>query len=561
MSNVKRQATNKEWNVVNNEDFKERIRFVFDNVADALKNTLGPYGSTTIIERFGEMHVTKDGWQVLKKINFDDMTNQNIMQLLFNISAQVVIKVGDGSTSSIMAANTVLNELEKSDLLKTLRPKDFIDALNVVVGKICECISENATKIIKEKDPEYNDIKRLAMISTNGDETVSTIIQEIYKATDNPSIEFVKGKNPKTTYEIVDGYKANITYIDKIFVENEEGECNIKDPLILMFNHRVDRNTHFKDIIEPAIQRAFTEDRRLVVIAPHYDKFLLEHLATTIQMEVKATGTTRVVYCRASLVNNMSTQLYSDFAVMAGASIITEAHLQDLYSIAEDEDKTFDVNTFIGTVSHMSINGNTTLISGFHNRNRNMYQLYLTDARAKYAEVEAKHRELGLVNHELYELKQRISKLYGRMGIISVGGYSTLEKTALYDLVDDAVKACESAYNYGYNMGGNLIIPTVISKLEKESETEKAICDLLSDAFRNVFKYVLRNKYENDENLIELIVNSSIENGKTYNLITDKYDSNVINSCLTDIEILKATTSIVALLVSSNQYLSIRIDK
>lgn len=561
MSNVKRQATNKEWNVVNNEDFKERIRFVFDNVADALKNTLGPYGSTTIIERFGEMHVTKDGWQVLKKINFDDMTNQNIMQLLFNISAQVVIKVGDGSTSSIMAANTVLNELEKSDLLKTLRPKDFIDALNVVVGKICECISENATKIIKEKDPEYNDIKRLAMISTNGDETVSTIIQEIYKATDNPSIEFVKGKNPKTTYEIVDGYKANITYIDKIFVENEEGECNIKDPLILMFNHRVDRNTHFKDIIEPAIQRAFTEDRRLVVIAPHYDKFLLEYLATSIQMEVKATGTTRVVYCRAALVNNMSTQLYSDFAVMTGATIITEAHLQDLYSITEEEKETFDVNAFIGTVSHMTINGNTTLISGFHNRNENMYQLYLTDARAKYAEVEAKHRELGLVNHELYELKQRISKLHGRMGIISVGGYSTLEKTALYDLVDDAVKACESAYNYGYNMGGNLIIPTVISKLEKDSETEKAICDLLSDAFRNVFKYVLRNKYDNDENLIELIVNSSIENGKTYNLITNNYDSNVINSCLTDIEILKATTSIVALLVSSNQYLSIRIDK
>lgn len=562
MKQLKRKAVNSEWNVVNNEDFKEHISFVFENVADALKNTLGPYGSTTIIEKFGEMHATKDGWQVLKKIHFSDTTSESIMQLLFNIAAQVVIKVGDGSTSSIMAANTVLQELESSDLLTTLRPKDFIDALTVAVGKICEYISETANKIDKEIDPEYTDIKRLAMISTNGDETVSSIIQEIYKATDNPSIEFVKGKDPKTTYEIVDGYKANISYIDSIFAQNEEGECNINKPLILMFNHKLERSLHLQLIIQPAIQRAIAENRRLVVIAPHYDKYLLEYLASVISGEVKATGTTKVVYCRASLINNMSVQLYNDFAVMAGATVIGESHLQDFYPLEEGEERELaNVNDFLGSVEYISIGTKTTLISGFTNRNENMYNTYLTDARAKYMEAEIRHREFGLVNNELYDLKQRISKLHGKMGIISVGGYSSMEKAALYDLVEDAVKACESAYNYGYNMGGNLIIPSTIRQLTPENDTERTVFELLENAFRNVFKYVMANKYPNHDDLINETIEKSIECGRTYNLITGEYDANVINSCLTDIEILKATTSIISLLVSSNQFLSIKIER
>lgn len=549
-----------DWNVVNNDEFKERISFVFNTVAGALRNTMGPYGSTTIIEKYGDMHVTKDGWQVLKKIRFSDITNQNIMQLLFNIAAQVVIKVGDGSTSSIIASNTVLQELENSDLLKTMRPKDFIDVLNVVVAKICDYISDNAVKINKESDPEYTDIKRLAMISTNGDELVSSIIQDIYKRTDNPSIEFVKGKDPQTTYEVVEGYKANITYIDRIFAQNEEGLCTIDNPLILMFNHKIERGVHMKLIIEPALQKAFETQRRLVVIAPHFDKYLLEYLETAIKMEIKATGTTSAVYCRAPLLNNMSVQLYHDFAVMAGATVITESHVRDFYPLEEGEVRdVMTVNQVLGTTDTITIGPKTTLISGFCNRNENMYQVYLTDAKAKYAEMEARHREVGLVNTELYDLKQRISKLHGKMGVISVGGYSSLEKTALFDLVDDAVKACESAYNYGYNMGGNLIIPTAIATLDVESEAEEKILRLLDSAFRNVFKYVLGNKYD-DADKIESIVNESIIRGCTYNLITGEYDSNVINSCLTDIEILKATTSIVALLVSSNQYLSIHID-
>jgi chaperonin GroEL (HSP60 family) len=99
------------------------------------------------------MHITKDGWQILKKIAFDDTIEQNILQLLVNISAQVVIKVGDGSTSSIVSANSILKQLESSDHLKTVRPKELINVLNRVVEAVTNEILEASTKFdIETKD-------------------------------------------------------------------------------------------------------------------------------------------------------------------------------------------------------------------------------------------------------------------------------------------------------------------------------------------------------------------------------------------------------------------------
>ena len=118
------------WNVVDDNTFKNRICTVFKQVSDALSKTLGPYGSTTIIEKFGEMYITKDGWQVLKAIRFDSPIDNNIMMMLVRIATQVVLKVGDGSTSSIVAANNLLDKLNNSNILSTMRPKEFIDLLD-----------------------------------------------------------------------------------------------------------------------------------------------------------------------------------------------------------------------------------------------------------------------------------------------------------------------------------------------------------------------------------------------------------------------------------------------
>jgi hydrogenase maturation factor len=142
-----------------------------------------------------------------------------------------------------------------------------------------------------------------------------------------------------------------------------------------------------------------------------------------------------------------------------------------------------------------------------------------------------------------------------------------------WNKAEQYLKACESAYLYGYNIGGNLIIPVTIKKLIDEndaatlveekvfSDTQITILQLLSDAFMDVFAAVLKNKYTEDtaETRVNIydIITECIAGEHCFDLITEKFSKDVINSCFTDIEILKAATSIVSLLISSNQYISI----
>lgn len=553
--------TNKiNWNVVSEEDFKARVEKVFELVSDALGKTLGPYGATTILEQYGEMHITKDGWQVLKRISFDDTINNNILDLLVNISAQVVIKVGDGSTSSIMAANEILKEMKKVMETSQMRTKEFMTVLNLCVEKIVQAIGERSTKIEKGEESRYDEIYKMALISTNGDTEISNIIQRIYQETQNPTIQFEKAKTNLTSYEIVEGYKMPfLTYLDRVYINTESNTCDIKSPYILLFDHRIDIETHYS-LIENAASIALSEGRRLIIVAPHYDRFLLDRIRLITNAEMKSRGTSTTVYCKVSLMNNESFTLYNDFAILAGATVIKETHLE----LFESEEMT--VKECLGECEAIKIGADATTIKGLYNTNERLYEIALNDAISQYNEKEALHKSMNMVNTDLYKAKQRVSKLRCKMGVIYVGGNSSLEKTANYDLVDDAVKACESSYNYGYNIGGNLIIPIVIREMIKESEQSKnvslsenelMILNMIDKAFYNVFGRVMYNKYGYT---VESIIDNCIEKETCFNLITEEYSKDVINSCYTDIEILKAATSIVSLLVSSNQYIKVRVD-
>lgn len=544
------------WNVIEEKEFKRKIDNVFSQVSNALTKTLGPYGSTTIIEKYGECHITKDGWTVLKNIRFNDTVSNNIMMLLLRISAQVVIRVGDGSTTSIVAANSILKEMKAHDvIISKMRPKEFMETLNKCVNYLVDKIYDVSTKVNKET---FDEIYKLAYISTNGDDQISKIIQDIYLKTNNPAIEYVKSKTNETTYEIIDGYRSNITYIDNIFTTNDDGTCVVNNPMVLMFDHKIDIERALPIISNVAVEAA-KQGKRVVVIAPHYDKFLLDNIRKNIVIEYKTRGVSTVVYTRASLVNNVSHELYNDFAIMCGAQVISEQFIEEITEETALE--------YVGTVDSMIISEKTTFIRGFKNRNENLYNKAVSDAHNKYQKALDENQKRGIVDIKLNEIKQRVTKLHGHMGVIHVGGNSELEKTANFDLVEDAVKACESAYTHGYNIGGSLIIPYIINNnLDniEMNENEQEMFAIIKKAFLNVFKTILRNKYDDaSEDFFTEIIDRCIngEEPVCYDLVTDTYSKNIINSCETDIEILKATASIISLLKSSNQYISIMTEQ
>lgn len=583
-------------NVISEKNFKKMVDDVFAYVTESLTCTLGPYGSTTIIEQFGEMHFTKDGWQVLKNIRFSDNIYNNIMRLLVKISFQVVNMVGDGSTTAIVSANSIYKELQKFvDKHPDIRPKEQIDLLNACIAELTSRIRANSISI----DDNFDYIKKLALISTNGDDLTSELIKELYVETKNPYIEHRASKTINTYSEIVRGFKLEeCTMIDSIYVNNaEDGTCNIKNPYILIFDHTASLEYDNK-IIRGAFIKAAQEGRRLVVIAKGYDKYLLSQIAQLTNMEYKTTGTSTIVYLKYFTPHALSNIYLNDFAIMCGGEVFTQSNIDQYEEIIKENGDDFDAyvdiaGNFMGSVENISIGDKDTVITGFINRNEELYKQIKLSAESEYNKLFQKSVEMGYMDPSIHLHKSRIIRLTGNMGIVYVGGTTTLEKNANMDLVEDAIKACESAYNNGWNIGGTLIIPYYCKKIIEEIENEPGempeddvlkidLYRTIYTSFVNVFKKVMDNKYgeEPSEGYYDNIINNCISKEKIiswdlpevdglrsrrevttpscYDIVKEEYSTDIMNSCMTDVHILNAAANIISLIVSSNQYITIQ---
>lgn len=555
-------------NVVSEEEFRRRVEFVFRDVAKSLSRTLGPYGKTSMLEKGGDMHITKDGWQVLKRFAYEDPILSNILSLLVKIASQVVIKVGDGTTTSVVSANQLLEHVSSVEKMSEIRSKDFLDSLNRLVDYICKIIQQNAIQI--DKDGDLHEIFDLAMVSTNGEIDIADMIQTIYKETSNPAIEFTKSKSTLTTYEIVDGYKMQfMEYIDRIFINNDDGTADIKNPFVLMFDHKIEAD-YYEKIIAPVLGYVTSQegDRQVVIIAPYYDTYLLQKFRRILNTEYKATNRTTAVYARASLMNNHFHDLYQDFSALLGCNIINESIAYDIVNGELD----FFPEEYLGTVKQMVIGEHSTYATGFCNINEGHLKLLTDDANAKYKEATSNSEMGSIISEDAINAKQRVAKLRCKMGTIKVGGVTELAKQANYDLVEDAIKACESSYLHGYVPGQTIAIQTAIQELRKSkpSETMSLLLDAISDAFIGVTRVLLNNKFITKANpdgiskeRVKELVDICVKEQVVIDVINSELDkivftSSVCNSCRTDIEILRATAGIIGLLLSSNQYIAIR---
>lgn len=557
------------WNVIPRDEFRDLVRGVFNNAAYILQNTLGPFGATTFIEEYGTNHVTKDGWQLLKYINPENPTDRAILKLLKSIAHQVVVKVGDGSTTSIVASAELLRVIEQSGLLENISPRDLLSKINKTVEEITKEIKKNATEI--NKDGDLEEIRHLAYISTNGDNNIAEMIQKIYQETGNPAISFATSKTNQTKLEILNGYKIDfVTYIDRMFINTDDGVSVQNNPMILTFNHRIDED-YYNKIIAPLTNIATANKRKLVVIAPAYTNKLMEKLSVILYSQYNTTKTTESVFLRASLINNNSYDLYNDFAALCGSMVINDTLVKETLELESSEEIIERAMSWIGSVEKMEVAEKYTFISGFTNKDDEMLDLLTKDAINKYETILSNTLEFETLTVDLIQAKDRVSKLKCKMGYIHVGGNSEIAKKANYDLVEDAVKACESAYKYGYNNGQNLAIIKAsldilkemgeVDENNKDDVIKQVICNSIIDAFTGVILRIFANKYakitQDDVKEILSRIRKCIDDNTAYDLYEEKYSTEIINSCMTDIEILKSVSSMVALLLSSNQMVSI----
>ena len=570
-------------NVFNEDAFKEQFLIVFRTMSEVLASTLGTYGSTTMIDNGTNYSVTKDGFHVLANLRFADTKQNRIYTTLFNISHRMVAKVGDGSTTAVVAAYAFLNEMLTLCKDMEIRPKELNERINDIVKSICTLIGVNSTKITE--DTLLETVDRIARIATNGNDEYSKLITDIYRQLGpNCDINISKSQTFENRVTFEEGVYSNDNYLVDSIYHNRGNECHLANCRVLMFDNSLEPDIF--DFFAMAYN-AYCQPNNspLIIIAPFYDQYLMDKIrkdAETVIQRYSSVAMPRfpMVFIKSNLTKPIQKDMYRDLAALLGATIIQPPDVREITELlnnigkeavkAKTEKRPMDetdvnklyaiVESHIGSCDEADLGDRKSAFKGFPTRNATLYDKMYHDAKVKLEAAEENALNNDTVDTDLYDAKTRFSKINCKSATIEVGGSNRLEMDMNYDAVDDAVKAVASAVKYGYNIGCNMAIINAIDVMlnspDNKDKVNNQILKGLKEAFRHVFFTILTNGM--NENAAREILNQCINDGVCYDMERKCYDAgiNVINSSQTDMEILRGAIAMVGVVLTCNQYIS-----
>lgn len=604
MSIVKNDALYEEvkscTNIISGDEYKQLFCTIAKVVSDTVSQTLGPYGSTTIIDDgSGFTYPTKDGWSCMNRLRFNDPIYNTIFGIIKQVSFNSVSTVGDGTTTAMVATSAFLEYLYDNLIPNLTRSKQYrqatlIDAMNKVSKELTETLLKSPNVQHIDPNGNFDDIYKVAYIATNGNEEFSKMIQEIYQKTSNPNIRIeIDNGAPETTYTIEKGYRFDCKPIAFNSYINDEAGIIRKDDKpfkIITFDHNVTYQMH-KTIISSISQMANATNMEYVILAPYFDDIVCSIIQNNADQMRRQGQIPNIMLVQIPTALNMHQLAINDISVLSNSIVFTETLAKvfnTLYhnATAEKEediihDSVMDLPQFAKYEYPQAIleDVSGTIKSAIFEPTEGFIQDY--EEYCDKARLEALMREVtelyekrkakaiktinGLLDKDFLFTQLRYTKLKGNSGIIKVGGISDIQKRCDKDSLDDAVLACRSAFENGFVRGMCLeIMSTCWSKISmntsKDIDIYNEIYLAIYKAFEAVFKTVIYNKIGENEEIALQIRDYCIENNCVYNLRTETYDMpgewTVINSVQTDIEILTAMSNILTTIMTSNQFLT-----
>lgn len=542
-------------NVINKEELEERTRKVFHLLWETLARSFGPYGAPTIICNYPYRHVTKDGYTIMKSLSLDaseTLTDQTIADMASDICGRLNYSVGDGTTSAIIATNSIYDSYQKHkeelDAMRVL-PRDIIYRLNTIKDDTVRRLN-NKVRSIKSDDLDElaANIRDVVYISSNGDEELTNNITELYRQLGTPAITCKLADDGITKAAVIDGYQNDLTLIAKKYFNDDNGTMNLKDSDVLLFSIKVTQDI-YDNILKPLNEECRKRKRHLIVGAPKYDEAaLINVISRDLDNEKRTTGDINMVLCTYAATSAHRRKIIEDFAILTDTSVIDrviaddiinkvragnhivkvlnldsrcikgtetlainasmnqamtyrygESELLDGYVNINDADNGNLMEGYIrvGFVHEAILGIKTSRFSGFE-YNESNYNLAILDAKQDLAEKEDKYKKLGTFNLEVTQAQQRLNALGLKMGLIEIGADSELSQKLLKDAADDAVKAAKSAFNYGVVLGCNVNLIQSLNELLDISygKLDKMLITILRDGFISVYNTVMSNAFE-----------------------------------------------------------------
>lgn len=480
-----------------NMDARDLLKKGVDELADAVKVTLGPKGRNVIIDKkYGAPQITKDGVTVAKEIELEDAFQNMGAQLVREVASKTNDDAGDGTTTATVLAQSIIG-VGLKNVTAGANPMDLKRGIDKAVAIVVGNLKNQAVEV-------GNDLKKIenvAKISANGDETIGKLIAEaMQKVSKEGVITVEEAKGTDTYVDVVEGMQFDRGYISPYFVTDTEAmEVDFENPLILIHDKKISAIKELLPILEKGIQTG----KPLLIIAEDIDS---EALTTLVVNRLR--GSLKVAAVKAPGFGDRRKEMLEDIAILTGGIVISEEKGLTL------ENATLDM---LGSAEKVTIDKDTTTIVNGDGE-KEAISNRIGQIRAQIDKTTS--------DYDREKLQERLAKLAGGVAVLYVGAPSEVEMKEKKDRVEDALSATRAAVEEGTVPGGGVAYVRAIEALEGlkgDNEDETTGIEIVKRAIEEPLRQIVANAGKEGAVVVQKVREGKGDFG--YNARVDSYEN------------------------------------
>lgn len=479
-----------------NTEAREALKKGVDQLANAVKVTLGPKGRNVIIDKkYGAPHITKDGVTVAKEIELADAAENLGAQLVKEVASKTGDQAGDGTTTATVLAQAIVG-VGLKNVTAGANPMDLKRGIDKAVSTVVAEIKKQSEVV----GNDFDKIEQVATISANNDAEIGKLIADaMRKVSKDGVITIGEAKGMDTTIDVVQGMQFDRGYISPYFVTNTETmEVEMDKPYILIYDKKISNLKELLPVLEPAVQSG----RPLLIIAEDVDS---EALTTLVVNRLRAQ--LKICAVKAPGFGDRRKEMLEDIAILTGGTVISEEKGIKLESATIE---------MLGTAESITVNkDNTTIVNGAGDK----------DAIAnRVAQIKAQIAATKST-YDKEKLQERLAKLAGGVAQLNVGAASEVEMKEKKDRVDDALSATRAAIEEGIVAGGGVAYiraQKALDSLKGENEDEQTGIEIVRRAIEEPLRQIVTNAGKEGAVVVDKVRNGEGDFG--YNARKDTYE-------------------------------------
>ena len=448
-------------------DARELLKSGVDQLANAVKVTLGPKGRNVVIgKKFGAPQITKDGVTVAKEVELEDNFENAGAQLVKSVASKTGDDAGDGTTTATILTQAIVTEGLKN-VTAGANPMDLKRGIDKAVAKVVDHIKASAEVV----GDNYDKIEQVATVSANNDPEIGKLLADaMRKVSKDGVITIEESKTRETSIGVVEGMQFDRGYLSGYFVtDTDKMECDMENPYILIYDKKISNVKDFLPILQPAAESG----RPLLVIAEDVDS---EALTTLVVNRLRAG--LKICAVKAPGFGDRRKAMLEDIAVLTGGVVISEEKGLSL------DKATLEM---LGTAKKVTISkDNTTIVDGAGEKEA------IKDRVAQIKnEIAA-----STSSYDKEKLQERLAKLSGGVAVLYVGANSEVEMKEKKDRVDDALCATRAAMEEGVVVGGGttyIRAQEALKDLKGENADEQTGINIVYRAIEEPLRQIIAN--------------------------------------------------------------------